>query len=113
METEKTNVLCFTCIDCGAEFQLSDDERSFFEEKGWPVPKRCPECRRQRRELKYQARCIFCGNEINIIPQRIKLNSIVVCAECKDVMLKESWRLNADLYEKQIIGKVGFYHGSN
>lgn len=37
------------CIDCGRGFTLSHEEQRWYQEKGWPLPKRCEECRSQRR----------------------------------------------------------------
>lgn len=102
-----------TCIDCGETFELNEADIRFFEDRGMTLPKRCANCRKLRRENREKAKCIFCGNEFDIIPYRIKLSSIFACADCKDVLLKESRRINAGLYHKYLIGKVGFYHGSN
>lgn len=103
-----------TCIDCGKTFELNEADIRFFEDRGLTLPKRCEACRKQRREHREEvAQCIFCGNEFRVIPYRIKLNSILACADCKDVMLKASWHKNAGLYQKYIIGKKDFYHGTN
>lgn len=37
------------CVDCGRGFTLSYEEQRWYQEKGWPLPKRCEECRSQRR----------------------------------------------------------------
>lgn len=44
----------YTCIesDCGKQFLLTEGEERFFTDKGLFVPKRCPECRKKRREAK-------------------------------------------------------------
>jgi len=44
----------YTCIesDCGKVFELTEREERFFTDKGLFVPKRCPECRKKRREAK-------------------------------------------------------------
>jgi uncharacterized membrane protein YsdA (DUF1294 family) len=39
----------YTCIDCGRGFTLSHEEQRWYQEKGWPLPKRCEDCRSQRR----------------------------------------------------------------
>ena len=41
-----------TCVDCGAEFVLTDDEVKWYEGKGFTLPKRCPDCRKQRKANK-------------------------------------------------------------
>ena len=33
------------CKDCGAEFEVSDGEQTWYAEKGWELPKRCKACR--------------------------------------------------------------------
>lgn len=38
------------CCDCQEEFLLTTGEAEFFHDKGLKEPRRCPECRRQRRE---------------------------------------------------------------
>lgn len=37
------------CIDCGAEFEITDGEKSFFESKGFTLPKRCKSCRAKKK----------------------------------------------------------------
>ncbi|MBN1856661.1 MAG: zinc-ribbon domain-containing protein [Dehalococcoidia bacterium] len=39
------------CTDCGQDFTFTASEQEFFAEKGFTnEPKRCPACRRQRRQ---------------------------------------------------------------
>ena len=38
-----------SCIQCGKEFEITEGERSFYEEKGLEIPKRCRECRKSNR----------------------------------------------------------------
>ena len=39
------------CADCGQEFAFTASEQQFFAEKGFTnEPKRCPTCRRSRRD---------------------------------------------------------------
>ena len=37
------------CVDCGAEFYLSDSERDYYLGHGLDLPRRCPSCRKQRK----------------------------------------------------------------
>jgi hypothetical protein len=37
------------CSDCGKEFVLTAGERKWYEDKGFSIPKRCPDCRKQRK----------------------------------------------------------------
>ena len=39
-----------TCKDCGRPFTLTEGEVKRYEGKGFPLPKRCKECRKKRRE---------------------------------------------------------------
>jgi len=38
------------CFNCGAGFILSTEERLWYSEHSYHLPKRCPECRRRRRQ---------------------------------------------------------------
>ncbi|MBN1152134.1 MAG: zinc-ribbon domain-containing protein [Dehalococcoidia bacterium] len=39
------------CADCGTDFTFTASEQQFFAEKGFTnEPKRCPACRRNRRQ---------------------------------------------------------------
>jgi DNA replicative helicase MCM subunit Mcm2 (Cdc46/Mcm family) len=39
------------CCDCGAEFVFTEGEQEFYAEKGFTnEPKRCPECRKQKKQ---------------------------------------------------------------
>ncbi len=41
------------CQDCGQEFVFTAGEQAFYKEKGLQnKPKRCPECRRKRKQAK-------------------------------------------------------------
>lgn len=39
-----------SCIDCGATFIFSVGEQHYFASKGLSEPKRCPQCRKRRRD---------------------------------------------------------------
>lgn len=41
-----------TCRDCGKAFKVSRAERIFFESHNMALPKRCPACRKARREAR-------------------------------------------------------------
>jgi len=41
-----------TSKDCGRPFTLGEGEVQWYEAKGWPLPKRCKECRKKRREAR-------------------------------------------------------------
>ena len=84
------NILEFktiVCSDCGKEFIIAPAEQKFFINKGFEIPKRCPECRKSRREVT-TITCIDCGKEVEIPNSRIqyfKENGLQMpkrCPEC-------------------------------
>lgn len=68
------------CSDCGAEFAFTDEEQSFFREKGYDNdPKRCPDCRAAKKAQRDNNRGGY-GRDREMFP--------AVCAECgKDTMV--------------------------
>lgn len=40
------------CRDCGKPFEITRAERIFFESRGLALPKRCPACRKARKETR-------------------------------------------------------------
>lgn len=50
-EEDKTLV----CCDCGCEFIFAKEEQEFFETKNFYEPRRCPNCRKARRESRNKA----------------------------------------------------------
>jgi DNA-directed RNA polymerase subunit RPC12/RpoP len=49
-QEEELNDQIVKCIDCGSGFVLSLEERQWYQEHSYHLPKRCPECRRRRRQ---------------------------------------------------------------
>ncbi|ONI42914.1 hypothetical protein AN640_06970 [Candidatus Epulonipiscium fishelsonii] len=41
------------CIECGAYFEITNNEWDYFSKKGLDVPKRCPNCREARKNSTY------------------------------------------------------------
>jgi NAD-dependent SIR2 family protein deacetylase len=37
------------CVGCGKNFLFTEAEQKFYEEKGFTEPKRCKECRQERK----------------------------------------------------------------
>lgn len=37
------------CVDCGNTFSITTEEKQWYEEKGFKVPKRCKKCRERRK----------------------------------------------------------------
>jgi len=48
-----------TCKTCGKEFVFTEGEQSFYADKGFPDPIRCPDCRRAKKEARKN------GNAVN------------------------------------------------
>lgn len=38
------------CKDCSTDFVIESGEINWYNRKGFPLPKRCPDCRKKRRE---------------------------------------------------------------
>lgn len=48
-ESSREDVITVECIDCGRAFDLTKEEQDWYKEKGFALPKRCKECRKERR----------------------------------------------------------------
>ena len=78
------------CEDCGAEFIFTAGEQEFYAEKGLVnKPKRCPECRKKRRQNKrkklYDVVCSKCGAQTKV-PFKPILGKEVYCKDCYKAM---------------------------
>ncbi len=76
------------CQDCGKDFIWTVGEQEFFASKGFVnEPKRCPECRKKRKEgqtqerLMYDAVCAACGKPCKV-PFKPTEGRPVYCSEC-------------------------------
>ena len=74
------------CEDCGAEFVFTQGEQEFFAEKGLVnKPKRCPDCRKTRRQKfrkkMHTVTCDKCGAETKVPFKPIE-GKEVYCKEC-------------------------------
>ena len=85
------------CVECGKIFEFSGEDQEFYAKKGYSAPKRCPECRenrkarsngggggqrggfRERRE--YPVVCAACGCETTV-PFKPSNDRPVFCADC-------------------------------
>ena len=38
-----------TCRDCGEQFDITEGEAAWYEDKGYALPARCPACRKARK----------------------------------------------------------------
>ena len=76
------------CEDCGKEFDFTAGEQEFYASKGLTnKPKRCPECRKARRQKNrrkmYDAVCTKCGAQTQV-PFRPVEGREVLCKVCFD-----------------------------
>lgn len=68
MQNQKKSVermypLTAVCKDCGQEFEISVKEQLFAQEdKGFVLPKRCKNCREERKGKNKQIVCVECGD---------------------------------------------------
>lgn len=89
------------CRDCGVEFVFTAGEQSFFAERGFNDPVRCPSCRAARRQAQgsstgpltsqstpsrterklYPAICANCGRETTV-PFEPRNGRPVYCRDC-------------------------------
>lgn len=75
------------CADCGAEFTFSAAEQTFYADKGFSSPKRCPDCRKKKKDdrranMKFtKVTCAKCGQETEVpfVPRNDKP---VFCRDC-------------------------------
>jgi CxxC-x17-CxxC domain-containing protein len=80
------------CADCGKDFVWSASEQAFYQEKGFDnAPKRCPDCRRKRKEAlranrpMYDAVCAKCGKPCQV-PFKPREDRPVYCSDCYRAM---------------------------
>ncbi len=74
-----------TCQDCGQSFDFTAEEQQFFAEKGFQDPKRCGNCRRQKKDNRHGSfttvNCSECGMETQV-PFVPKGDRPVYCRAC-------------------------------
>lgn len=52
------------CVSCGRSFTITPNEQEFAAEgKGFVLPKRCPDCRKERKAKTKFLTCTDCGKE--------------------------------------------------
>jgi predicted RNA-binding Zn-ribbon protein involved in translation (DUF1610 family) len=75
------------CKDCGQEFTISVKEQLFAQEnKGFNLPKRCPDCRNARKNITKQIVCMECGEVFEFTAHEqefYKKNGFVEPKRCK------------------------------
>lgn len=104
-----TEVRTLKCVDCGAEFEFSERDAIFYQEKGWEPPRRCKTCRQKKHPetkirrkpkegsgekdealeqpsaaalaMKYKINCASCGAE-SAVPFKPDPTRPVYCRTC-------------------------------
>lgn len=74
------------CEECSVEFIFTEGEQEFYAERGLTnKPKRCPECRKARKQSKkkqlHDAVCSKCGAETQVPFKPIE-GKEVYCRDC-------------------------------
>jgi len=52
MEIGHITAISITCKVCNKVFYMSRKEVQWYSRMGYPLPKRCPECRKKRRKAR-------------------------------------------------------------
>lgn len=56
MEIGRITTISISCKDCKKVFTMNRKEVQWYSRMGYPLPKRCPECRKKRKEAKERAK---------------------------------------------------------
>lgn len=64
IQCEKARWKTITCKKCGESFELSYHDKEYFENKGYPIPSSCKECRKAKNTLVPVGVCKICGRSI-------------------------------------------------
>lgn len=65
MENNVLDVLEITCERCGKKFEMPPAEQKFYLDLGFTMPKKCPDCRKLRRQIEKHI-CVDCNAEFEI-----------------------------------------------
>lgn len=78
------------CKLCGNEFEMSPAEQKFYINKGYELPKRCPECRKNRKKFETHV-CVDCNAKFiikNTEKEFFESNGLHLpqrCPECRKI----------------------------
>lgn len=77
-----------TCVKCGKQFLIIDQEQAFLKEKNLALPTMCPPCRQTRRLMLrgndrqlFKSTCQKCGKEIIVSYDPTKATSPIYCKD--------------------------------
>jgi transcription elongation factor Elf1 len=94
-----------TCVDCGAEFEISVKEQLFAQEdKGFVLPKRCKSCRDERKNNTIFIICEDCGEpfEFSVSEQKFYAqNGFKDPKRCKSCRKNKKGKLNGQNIAKE------------
>lgn len=49
---QQEDVITVECKECGNTFEITKEEQDWYKEKGFELPKRCRNCRKERRKAR-------------------------------------------------------------
>ena len=52
MEIGRITTISISCETCNKVFPMNRGEIMWYSNRGYPLPKHCPECRKKRKEMK-------------------------------------------------------------
>lgn len=101
MENEKNEVLTvkeIVCGRCGAKFEMAPAEQKFYVEHNFTMPKKCPACRKLRRQLT-KCVCVDCNAEFDIselekeyyLSRRFQIPKR--CKSCRDIKSRHNAKI--------------------
>ena len=76
-----------TCVKCGKQFLVIEQEQAFLQKKNLPMPKNCPQCRQERRlslrggRQLFRTKCQQCGKDIVVAYDPTKVTNKILCKE--------------------------------
>lgn len=76
-----------TCVRCGKQFLIIDQEQTFLNQKGLAFPTKCPSCRQLRRlalrggRQLFKTTCQRCQKEIVVSFDPQKVQQAIFCKE--------------------------------
>jgi len=86
----KDSEMRIICRQCGSEFVFTKAEQEFYEQQGFTFPRRCKECRSEKRSEPHHLVCSQCGSEL-------QKEAPVYCTTCL-----ENVQLEFDIKTKKI-----------
>ncbi len=95
-EVENPDSVYETCSCCGERFEIPLSEQDFFNNLGYPLPKRCRKCRKGRNEHTDFV-CVDCGEHFQMSASEMDYynrNNLFVPKRCPDCRKARKQRLD-------------------